>query len=59
MPSHQETGHVEVVASHVHEDATAVLEVGHRRRGRVAAGDVDGAHVTDGAGVDLIRSVQQ
>lgn len=51
--AHQESGHVEVVAGHVHEDAAAVLEVGHRRRRGVAAGDVDGAHVADGAVVDL------
>lgn len=51
--SHQEAGHVEVVAGHVHEDSAAVLEVCHRRRSRVAAGDVDGSHVANGASVNL------
>lgn len=53
ISTYQEARHVEVVARHVHEDAAAVLEVGHRWRRGVAAGDVDGAHVTDGAAVDL------
>lgn len=51
--THKEAGHVEVVAGHVHEDPAAVLQVRHRRRRGVSAGDVDGAHVSDRAGVDL------
>lgn len=57
--THKETGHVEVVACHVHEDPTAVLQVSHRRRRWVSASDVDGAYVTDGTGVDLRRKKRQ
>lgn len=59
LVSHQEPSHVEVVAGHVHEDPAAVLQVGHRWRRRVAAGDVDGAHFADGTLVDLFIIVQK
>lgn len=44
------------MAGHVHKDATAVLQVGHRRRCGVTASDVDRANVTDHARVDLSQT---
>lgn len=54
--AHQEAGHVEVMARHIHEDTTAALQVSNRWRGRVAAGDVDGAHVSDSTRVNLVKA---
>lgn len=56
--THEEAGHVEVVAGHVHENASAVLKVRYRRRGGIAAGDVDSPHITYRARVNLVVKIE-
>ena len=52
--AHQEPRHVEVVDHHVQEQSAGPFDVGQRRRGGVAGGDLHELDGPDAAGVDLV-----
>ena len=57
--AHEEPCHVEVVDHHVPEQAAGPFDVRHRRRGRIARGDLHEFDGSDAAAVDLVAQTPE